>query len=132
MFTHRSRTRSYRRPQAATSSPFRYRLHCEALELRAVPAALGVPELVPTYLAGGTVTAHGSPSPVGLTPAQKGLMVAVPVLSGALLRLVAGVLVDHIGPKLTGAIGQLVVLGGLAVATPKGPSRTQVMKLRSK
>ena len=52
----------------------------------------------------------------GLTPAQKGLMVAIPVLSGALLRLVAGVLVDHIGPKRTGVIGQLVVLTGLGVA----------------
>src|SRR5207342_613090 len=29
----------------------------------------------------------------GLTPAQKGLMVAVPVLSGAVLRLVAGLMV---------------------------------------
>ncbi|WP_309092437.1 nitrate/nitrite transporter [Phenylobacterium sp.] len=52
----------------------------------------------------------------GLTPAQKGFMVAVPVLSGALLRLVAGVLVDHIGPKRTGLIGQLLVLAGLAAA----------------
>ena len=38
----------------------------------------------------------------GLTPAQKGLMVAAPVLSGAVLRLVAGVGVDHLGPKKTG------------------------------
>ncbi len=52
----------------------------------------------------------------GLSPAQKGMMVAVPVLSGAVLRLVAGVLVDHIGPKKTGVLGQLVVLAGLAVA----------------
>ena len=37
-----------------------------------------------------------------LSPAQKGLMVAVPVLSGAILRLVAGILVDHMGPKRTG------------------------------
>src|SRR3954447_4449096 len=51
-----------------------------------------------------------------LDPAEKGLMVAIPVLSGALLRLVAGLLVDHIGPKRTGLIGQLVVLGGLLVA----------------
>ncbi|MEO8113947.1 MAG: nitrate/nitrite transporter [Phenylobacterium sp.] len=51
-----------------------------------------------------------------LDPAQKGLMVAVPVLSGALLRLVAGVLVDHIGPKRTGIIGQLLVLAGLGLA----------------
>jgi NNP family nitrate/nitrite transporter-like MFS transporter len=51
-----------------------------------------------------------------LDPAQKGLMVAVPVLSGALLRLVAGVLVDHIGPKKTGIIGQLLVMAGLGLA----------------
>jgi NNP family nitrate/nitrite transporter-like MFS transporter len=51
-----------------------------------------------------------------LDPAEKGLMVAIPVLSGALLRLVAGVLVDHIGPKKTGLIGQLVVMGGLLTA----------------
>ena len=52
----------------------------------------------------------------GLTPAQKGFMVAVPVLSGAILRLGAGLLVDHIGPKKTGLIGQLIVMLGLAVA----------------
>jgi NNP family nitrate/nitrite transporter-like MFS transporter len=51
-----------------------------------------------------------------LDPAQKGLMVAIPVLSGALLRLVAGVLVDHIGPKRTGIVGQLLVLAGLLIA----------------
>ncbi|MET0271975.1 MAG: nitrate/nitrite transporter [Phenylobacterium sp.] len=51
-----------------------------------------------------------------LSPAEKGLMVAIPVLSGALLRLVAGVLVDHIGPKKTGIIGQLVVIAGLLAA----------------
>jgi len=51
-----------------------------------------------------------------LDPAQKGLMVAVPVLAGALLRLVAGIAVDHIGPKKTGLIGQLIVIGGLLAA----------------
>lgn len=51
-----------------------------------------------------------------LDPAQKGLMVAIPVLAGALLRLVNGVLVDRIGPKKTGMIGQLIVLTGLALA----------------
>jgi len=55
-----------------------------------------------------------------LNPAEKGLMVAIPVLSGALLRLVAGVLVDHIGPKRTGILGQLVVLGGLLTAWKLG------------
>ena len=52
----------------------------------------------------------------GLDPAQKGFMVAVPVLSGAFLRLVAGVMVDRIGPKKTGVIGQVIVLAGLSVA----------------
>jgi len=51
-----------------------------------------------------------------LTPAQKGFMVAVPLLAGAFLRLVNGVLVDHIGPKTTGIIGQLIVLAGLVLA----------------
>jgi NNP family nitrate/nitrite transporter-like MFS transporter len=51
-----------------------------------------------------------------LSPAQKGLMVAVPTLAGAILRLVNGVLVDRIGPKRTGAIGQIVVIAGLLSA----------------
>jgi MFS transporter, NNP family, nitrate/nitrite transporter len=53
---------------------------------------------------------------LGLSPAQKGLMVATPVLSGALLRLVMGVLVDHIRPRAAGLIGQLVVMAALAWA----------------
>lgn len=55
-----------------------------------------------------------------LDPAQKGLMVAVPVLAGAVLRLVNGVLVDRIGPKRTGMIGQLIVLAGLVTAWALG------------
>ena len=43
-----------------------------------------------------------------LTPAQKGLMVATPVLAGALLRIVMGVLVDQIKPKMAGLIGQVI------------------------
>jgi len=53
---------------------------------------------------------------LGLSHAQKGLMVATPVLAGALLRLVMGVLVDHLKPKMAGAIGQIIVLAALAVA----------------
>jgi NNP family nitrate/nitrite transporter-like MFS transporter len=51
-----------------------------------------------------------------LSAAEKGLMVAVPVLAGALLRLVNGVLVDSIGPKRTGTIGQGIVIAGLTAA----------------
>jgi len=53
---------------------------------------------------------------LGLTPAQKGLMVATPLLAGALLRIVMGVLVDHLKPKKAGAIGQVIVIAGLCWA----------------
>jgi NNP family nitrate/nitrite transporter-like MFS transporter len=48
-----------------------------------------------------------------LDPAQKGLMVALPVLAGALLRVVNGVLVDRLQPKRAGIIGQTIVILGL-------------------
>jgi NNP family nitrate/nitrite transporter-like MFS transporter len=51
-----------------------------------------------------------------LDAGQKGLMVAVPLLAGALLRVVNGVLVDRIGPKTTGLIGQTIVIAGLMFA----------------
>ena len=51
-----------------------------------------------------------------LDAAQKGLMVAVPVLAGAFLRVVNGLLVDRIKPKLTGVISQAIVLAGLLAA----------------
>lgn len=55
-----------------------------------------------------------------LTPAEKGFMVAVPVLAGALLRLVMGVLVDRIGPRNAGILGQVVVITALAWASLAG------------
>jgi NNP family nitrate/nitrite transporter-like MFS transporter len=57
---------------------------------------------------------------LGLNAAQKGLMVATPVLAGALLRIVMGVLVDHLKPKTAGLVGQAVVLAGLAWAQFSG------------
>jgi MFS family permease len=53
---------------------------------------------------------------LNLDPAQEGLMVAVPLLAGALLRVVNGVLVDRIGLKSRGLIGQLIVIVGLVSA----------------
>ena len=50
---------------------------------------------------------------LGLNAAQKGLMVATPVLAGALLRVVMGLLVDHLRPRMAGIIGQVIVLAGL-------------------
>jgi len=51
-----------------------------------------------------------------LNAAEKGLMVAVPTLAGALLRIVNGLLVDRIGPKLAGTISQVIVIVGLFTA----------------
>ena len=55
-----------------------------------------------------------------LSPAQKGLMVATPLLSGALLRVVMGMLVDHLKPKKAGAVGQVIVMAALTVAWQHG------------
>ena len=43
-------------------------------------------------------------------------MVAIPTLAGAVLRVVNGLMVDRVGPKLVGAINQLIVIAGLAAA----------------
>lgn len=59
---------------------------------------------------------------LALTPAQKGLMVAVPTLAGAVLRVVNGLLVDRIGPKRSGAISQIIVIAGLLTAWMTGVS----------
>ena len=67
---------------------------------------------------------------LGLSHTQKGLMVATPVLAGALLRIVMGVLVDHLKPKMAGAIGQVIVIAALAVAWKFGiHSYAQVLTL---
>lgn len=46
----------------------------------------------------------------GLSATQKGFLAAVPVLGGSLVRIPLGLLVDHIGPKKTGILGQVLVL----------------------
>lgn len=53
---------------------------------------------------------------LGLSHAQKGLMVATPVLAGALLRFVMGLLVDRLSPKKAAIIGQLVVISAITYA----------------
>ena len=63
-----------------------------------------------------------------LSPEQKGLMVAVPILSGAILRILLGLLVDRIGAKNAGIMAQIIVIAGLAVAWIFGlPSYTAVL-----
>jgi NNP family nitrate/nitrite transporter-like MFS transporter len=51
-----------------------------------------------------------------LDPGQKGLMVAVPVLAGAVLRVVNGILVGQWKARLTGIVMQVVVILGLIAA----------------
>ncbi len=55
-----------------------------------------------------------------LNAAQKGLMTAIPLLGGSILRLVLGQLTDRIGPRKTGCLGLAVtlvpLLGGWAWA----------------
>ena len=46
----------------------------------------------------------------GLNEAQRGLMIAVPLLGGALLRLVLGVLTDHVGARRTALCGLVLTL----------------------
>jgi NNP family nitrate/nitrite transporter-like MFS transporter len=67
---------------------------------------------------------------LSLTTAQRGMLVATPILSGALLRIVFGVLVDHLKPRRAGIIAQLIMLAALAVACLTGiHSYTQALVL---
>ena len=51
-----------------------------------------------------------------LVAPYKGLMVGVPVLGGAVLRLVLGVMTDRWGPKRTGILGMIVTAVPLLLA----------------
>ena len=50
--------------------------------------------------------AVGIAADLGLSHAEKGLIVATPVLAGAILRMVMGVVVDRLSPKTAAIIGQ--------------------------
>ena len=68
-------------------------------------------------------------SSFGLTASQKGLLVAIPILGGSLVRIPLGVLVDRIGPKRTGIVAQLLVMIPLMWAWLFGRSVHEVMAL---
>src|SRR3954449_4784057 len=48
-----------------------------------------------------------------LNDAERGLMVAVPLLGGAILRLVLGLLTDHIGARRTALLGMVLTVAPL-------------------
>ncbi|WP_116827616.1 nitrate/nitrite transporter [Pseudomonas syringae] len=57
---------------------------------------------------------------LNLTTQQRGLMVATPILAGAVLRFFMGLLADQLSPKTAGVIGQVIVIGALLVAWQLG------------
>jgi NNP family nitrate/nitrite transporter-like MFS transporter len=65
----------------------------------------------------------------GLSAAEKGLMVALPILGGALVRIPMGIMVDRLGPKKTGLMGQVLVMVPLVWAWQWGGTMPQVMAL---
>jgi NNP family nitrate/nitrite transporter-like MFS transporter len=64
-----------------------------------------------------------------LSAQKKGLMVALPILSGALLRIVLGLAVDRFGAKTTGITAQIVVIAALLCAWVAGLKNYQATLL---
>ncbi len=62
----------------------------------------------------------------GLSPSQKGLIVAIPILGGSFFRLVLGVLTDRIGPKKTSIIGMVVTMVPLLWGWLFGTTLTEI------
>ncbi|MDR6226307.1 nitrate/nitrite transporter [Desmospora profundinema] len=63
---------------------------------------------------------------LGLTPAQKGLMVAIPILGGSFFRIILGVLTDRIGPKKTAVIGMILTMLPLFLLWVSGRTLTEL------
>lgn len=55
-----------------------------------------------------------------LTTQQRAMMVATPILAGAVLRFLLGLLADRTSPKSTGLFGQVVVIAALFTAWQLG------------
>ncbi len=59
-----------------------------------------------------------------LDPNQKATLLAIPILSGAILRILLGFLVDQIGPKKTALIAQGIVIASLFYGYLRGENIT--------
>ncbi|EEG08904.1 nitrate/nitrite transporter [Pseudogulbenkiania ferrooxidans] len=53
---------------------------------------------------------------LSLSAQQRGMMVATPILAGAVLRFAIGLMVDRLSPKTAGIVGQVVVIAALGTA----------------
>ena len=53
---------------------------------------------------------------LGLTTQQRAMMVATPILAGAILRFLMGFLADRTSPKFAGVLGQVIVIAALSCA----------------
>jgi len=62
----------------------------------------------------------------GLSATAKGLVVAVPILGGSLLRLPMGILADHIGSKRTALLGMGLTAVPLLMAYAAGTTLPQI------
>lgn len=61
-----------------------------------------------------------------LTPSERGLIVAVPILSGSFFRLILGYLTDRIGPRKTAISGMLVTMIPLLWGWLSGETMTEL------
>ena len=62
-----------------------------------------------------------------LTPTEKGFLVAVPILSGSLLRIPFGIAADYFGPRKTGVFGLMVTLIPLFAGWLGGKSSLEML-----
>jgi NNP family nitrate/nitrite transporter-like MFS transporter len=62
----------------------------------------------------------------GLSATAKGLVVAIPILGGSLLRLPMGILADHIGSKRTALVGMALTAVPLLLACVAGKNLSQI------
>ena len=59
-----------------------------------------------------------------ITPSQKATLLSLPILSGAILRILLGFLVDKIGAKKSALMAQAIVIGALSLAFMQGQNIT--------
>lgn len=62
----------------------------------------------------------------GLSPSEKGLIVAIPILAGSFFRIILGILTDRIGPRKTAIGGMIITMVPLLWGWLLGNSMTEL------